>query len=503
MHFLRNLRRGATQEPTRRVYHDIIPRHTPVVSVRKRRTRSVFIGLTSVVLVAFALSAVLPGSILRADTLVLHPSACLGGWNEPRNAEGSPEALAYETPYFSSENSAVLPENTAAEIFCGGFVADIPPQTEPKTLTLKLSWSVTQGAAPPVVTGEDFMSSIGELFDAPNGSSFELEIPANPEKVENSEVMEEPVPIEESTPATDPEPAPEAPAPEQGPTSFLDFFIPTAHAQENFLEEVHEEIELVSTTTESVSAPSESSFVEVRYTLDGVSWYSLGTFGEEEVVPTLFSIPIPPQTTWTDLSNFQVSIRTLPTLDAAPLVYLDGMELQVGYDAATITRFFADKPAYSLIDAIQISSATPHSAVEIYWTNNPDTAPEASNVYAAIIGDDGTVRLDAYTLFPGQFVLVNTTDKWHCAHRSLSSCRTQNGYLGETAIRIVSTPAEITSMANTTATTTSEVGEDASIPEPVEPQPGVESEVPVEEALPPPPDDVVSLPENDEPPPAI
>ncbi|MFO0702899.1 MAG: hypothetical protein U0514_03515 [Candidatus Andersenbacteria bacterium] len=95
-----------------------------------------------------------------------------------------------------------------------------------------------------------------------------------------------------------------------------------------------------------------------------------------------------------------------------------------------------DKLIYPLNETIAISGVPAKSYVELYWLDNPDTAPAASNVFATLVGDDGAVTLEAATLFPGRFLLVSTTDPHHCSDYSLSECRATGSYLGERQILI-------------------------------------------------------------------
>jgi hypothetical protein len=449
-------------------------------------------------------------SVLNAETLTLYPSACLGGWDNPERAQGELTEDASNLHAFAEGSSAILPADTVSEIFCGGFTADIPPGTEPKTLTLLLAWSTERAEDPPVVSGEDFASSSREVLDAPAGSepSFELIEPKDT-PLEEAPASEEPPappaepPVEEPA-DTAPESTPE-PAADPGPVSLLKRLVATAYAQEE--EPPAPEPDPLP---DGPAPPEEvpvvlpnAAFIEVRYTLDGTTWHSLGTFDKEHVVPTTFSIPVPPETSWTNLSSFQISVRSSATLDGAPPVYLDGMELRVGYDPLAVTRFFADKDLYAMTDLMVISSSEPRSAVQVYWLDDPDTAPEASNVYAAIVGDDGTVALEAKTLFPGRFMLVNTTQKWHCSNLYLSQCIAR-GSLGQTLVT-VALPEDIPGilaarLASSTASTTSEVppAEGEPSPVPVIEVPPDEDPGPPVESPEPEPEPVVPL-ENDAP----
>jgi hypothetical protein len=96
-----------------------------------------------------------------------YPSSCLGGWNNPRNAEGSPQTESNDDELkFTNENSAILPEGTHTEIYCGNFVGEIEQNTKPTKILVSLAWS--KGEAPTLtreVTGDSFASSTGVILD--------------------------------------------------------------------------------------------------------------------------------------------------------------------------------------------------------------------------------------------------------------------------------------------------------------------------------------------------
>lgn len=191
----------------------------------------------------------------KAEYAKFYPSACLGGWENTKNAEGEPEVPRKGDPsLFNSENSAVL-DSAASQIFCGSFIGDMPKDAEMKTLLLKLSWTARdkeeesvaiassalltkeeaeliesageESAATTTITvslGEEVASSTQEILDAPEGAVIELnlsetpaEIPAEKEKgTEESSKKEEEKKAggnAQETPSTEPS------VPEQSPAS--------------------------------------------------------------------------------------------------------------------------------------------------------------------------------------------------------------------------------------------------------------------------------------------
>ncbi len=80
--------------------------------------------------------------ITQADVANFYSTSCLGGWQNPQNAQGKPDVgengLAEE---FNENNSAVL-KNVISQIFCGSFEGEIPENSQPKKVLIKFSWVV-------------------------------------------------------------------------------------------------------------------------------------------------------------------------------------------------------------------------------------------------------------------------------------------------------------------------------------------------------------------------
>ncbi|MCF7843399.1 hypothetical protein K9M47_00700 [Candidatus Gracilibacteria bacterium] len=124
------------------------------------------------VVVILTLFLMVIGSILSpkgsAEVVTFYPTACLGGWNNPRNAEGEPQTKSNSSESeFTKDNSAVLPSGTHADIYCGGFVGEIEQNTKPTKILISLAWSKGED----VVLGQEiisdsFASSSGEILDS-------------------------------------------------------------------------------------------------------------------------------------------------------------------------------------------------------------------------------------------------------------------------------------------------------------------------------------------------
>ncbi len=92
-----------------------------------------------------------------------------------------------------------------------------------------------------------------------------------------------------------------------------------------------------STTQETASttedAESQNNFLEVFYTFDGKIWQSLGVLNEISMKYRTFEIPVTASTTWTDMSQLQIKIEARKRHEDTPMVYLDGVKVEVLYES--------------------------------------------------------------------------------------------------------------------------------------------------------------------------
>jgi hypothetical protein len=220
----------------------------------------------------------------KANIGEFYATSCLGGWENPQNAEGSPETRNGSA--FSQQNSAVL-KNTLSEIFCGGFSGEIPQNSKPAQATLYLSLFIEDA-----------------LDREPDLSLIENE-PETPE-LENEDPNEEPEEREDS-----PEP--------QSSSRFPSF---------SYLKNLF--------GTFALAEGDYNNILEVSYTTDGANWTALGNINRNSPNPVLFSLP---SINWQDMSRLQVSVRSLPQIDNPPTVYLDALWIEVEYSPISSENF--------------------------------------------------------------------------------------------------------------------------------------------------------------------
>ncbi len=137
-------------------------------------------------------------------------------------------------------------------------------------------------------------------------------------------------------------------------------------------------------------------FVEVLYTFDGVNWTSLATFAPSEINTSPLTIPYEVGTTWKSLQSLQVKIKSLQTFDQVPTLFVDSIELQIGYKKKYDTRVDSDQNAKDIeVDdetgqkilllgeerLRQIKGLTPYLAVVSLYTGQDIEAKRSLWVY--------------------------------------------------------------------------------------------------------------------------
>jgi hypothetical protein len=97
-------------------------------------------------------------------------------------------------------------------------------------------------------------------------------------------------------------------------------------------------VTVATTTSETASTPdegqSQNNFLEIFYTFDGKTWESLGVLNEISMKYRTFEIPVTASTSWTDMSQLQIKIEAKKHEEDTPMVYLDGVKVEVLYETS-------------------------------------------------------------------------------------------------------------------------------------------------------------------------
>lgn len=369
----------------------------------KRHHRAVALAVAVLLVGSLAYTRI----FTQAAAAYFYPDTCLGTWKHVDRAEDKP--LAASADQVRPAESAVFDESSH-EIYCGGFDGDVPKGAVVTRMQLRFAWTVSrkeladqevvvpaEGQAVP--GSADALDAALDAPDAatiefeirqiePDGTPLEDEVPkeVEPAAAEPAEVPEpdeasasepvslltvrtahaqeaeagvpEPEPAPEPAPASEPEPEPEPipepepvpePAPEPAPAPKPEpepepAPMDEATSTDPDMEEVPvTHIEIPDLPDSVVDLDPGSSFLAVHYTLDGREWQLLKNVNEQNWNEAV-DLPV---TQWEDIGKLQVKVSRLQTLDQAPFVYLDGIELRAEYDdgiAMDMPDFARDTP---------------------------------------------------------------------------------------------------------------------------------------------------------------
>lgn len=76
----------------------------------------------------------------KAESSIFYPETCLGGWINPQYAQGEGQTTSNgDESQFTKNNSAVLPKNTDAEMYCGNFKGTFDQATKPTKIIVSLA----------------------------------------------------------------------------------------------------------------------------------------------------------------------------------------------------------------------------------------------------------------------------------------------------------------------------------------------------------------------------
>lgn len=416
-----------------------------------QKHRLVFLGgsICAILFVTFGIYR----SVTWANSAVLYPSTCLGGWNNPQLAEGKPDvASADDPPAFTEANSAVLPANASSDIFCGGFTGDISQEVQPTKVTLSFSWTtkVQEASSTPLApiiftdvpsgSSSTFLDSSTTPPDVPTtASSTDGTLPDN-------KAPSTPAPTEAPADQIAPQEVPPTPIiPSDAPVSFLDFFIPRARAADN-------------------------GFLDVSYTLDGNTWQDMGTIDALHMTSASFDISVASSTSWKDMANLQVRIRSISSLDPTPTVYLDGMMLTADYqndsqDAKKVQDSLDISPDENLYvssitntgDAFQSSPITTGDGkagvrfFDVQGGNLFVYKGASHDLFMSSGMGQEPVDMPLYSLPPDIYDVLNLADAEECPPTAtFDECRSASSFRGESTFDVTLPSSTISSSSDAT-----------------------------------------------------
>jgi hypothetical protein len=285
----------------------------------------------------------------RAEVQDLYPTTCLGNWQNVANAEGVPETLNVPSPSFSPDNSAAY-DASGTEIYCGGF---LPPSFATSgqitNVGLTLVWQIedapTSSTMTATTTAESTVSETSSTPDITTASSSDDATDTTDVTDTSVATTTDDVSTPTSTPVPTPTPAPD-PTTDSSSTSFIRRLIPFAFADDadsgtilsastttTIASDTDASNTAITAVEQPVSTPDDN-FLDVSYSTDGQTWISVGEVNMSNWQNFTVTLTV---SDWTDLQNLQVRVEGIPTTqDPIPPIYLDGMLLEVHYDAVSL-----------------------------------------------------------------------------------------------------------------------------------------------------------------------
>lgn len=128
-------------------------------------------------------------------------------------------------------------------------------------------------------------------------------------------------------------------------------------------EEVSKAGDISSSGSSTATSNVQESVLKVAYTLNGVDWKPLGFITWNTWKDASFSIPLSEASTWGDIAKIQISIESVPSIDEPPIIYVDSVYIEVGYDEINESD---NHPVIKIIDR----SLNPISGETNFTTND-------------------------------------------------------------------------------------------------------------------------------------
>jgi hypothetical protein len=128
-------------------------------------------------------------------------------------------------------------------------------------------------------------------------------------------------------------------------------------------EEVSKAGDISSSGSSAATSNVQESVLKVAYTLNGVDWKPLGFITWNTWKDASFSIPLSEASTWGDIAKIQISIESVPSIDEPPIIYVDSVYIEVGYDEINESD---NHPVIKIIDR----SLNPISGETNFTTND-------------------------------------------------------------------------------------------------------------------------------------
>ena len=182
---------------------------------------------------------------------------------------------------------------------------------------------------------------------------------------------------------------------------------------------------------DAMSVAEPENFLQISYTLDGVTWAPLSYVNRSNWQNAKFLIPL---TTWEDVSKMQISIKSIQSFDQMPVVYLDAMQIDVEYENIVgviapsiyhISNMESKTEGLTLVSGghppereniVVRNSNAPINGLVVYDLSSNQM------VLSTYSPDSKEYNLDPEFFGVGNFTVVITDDEAMCSDLTLEEC---------------------------------------------------------------------------------
>lgn len=378
--------------------------------------KHVMMGISSIILLLVLGSFISPKG--KAESSVFYPENCLGGWINPQYAEGEQQTTSNgDETQFTKHNSAVLPKNTNAEMYCGNFKGKFDQTTKPVKIIVSLALTKGEDLAleDTIESGIVGSSSLEIASSTLASTTPEVLILATSSEATTTEAITTEI-VQATTTATDTVPTVTGtqPAPLQDTTSAIgDMFQSIKDSLETVLENNKNLTPQTDTVVVPPPAPSEeppssppqeqsptSYLLRLHEQLFSLVFQKV--FAEEEgVVP---QDPLPEES----IVSPQNEQPTPPSVEGGNETVTSGSGTTSDTDASTITEV-QDNATTSQLDAT--SDAVVSTTTEARDSTTTSPPPSIDTLDVSVLDGATTTATSSLTDTSTSSIDISTTSK--------------------------------------------------------------------------------------------
>jgi hypothetical protein len=373
------------------------------------------------ILSLFAMNS--PNLSVLAATYLIFPSYCLGGWQNPQLASGKLDLDRNADPYSFNESNSAIADNILGEIFCGYFNSDFR-ENQPSEVKIEFNWYIDFGSKDNLESNSASSSNESSFLDKFIRKVLAQEVSQESTQQEiSSQNQSQDLPTSNTSDSNvnnQQEVSSSSNSNEQQKSSLKETSNSTSTTSSDIQNQSQNEnnassknnvdsnlnldnlgdansqspanpplpVSEMSQGLENQIIPEnknfpQDAFAQVSYSFDGRTWVLLEKINQNNWKNFSAAIPV---SSWDELNRLQIAIKTIPSLDAAPKIYLDGMDARVEYketikEVVSNTLSKISEPVGDLLEKISdFASNTVDAIADIFDGNsNQNTQQDTNN----------------------------------------------------------------------------------------------------------------------------